>query len=83
MTPQILALKIQDARPGERVLYFSGHLLAKYGPDDDPNTQPILVRTAREACRRGLVHLMQKRIAPNLFRYYAIKKRPAVYPEAI
>ena len=70
--------RVFAARPGERIEYHRGFLVLDRSPlggSADRETRSELIRVAERAfalAERGLVHLVQKRIAPERFSYMAV-----------
>jgi hypothetical protein len=76
LTENELCDRFADASPGDPLVYHIGHLPA----DRDAIVSTELDRLARRAWRmheEGLVHLVQRRVAPDSVAYLAvIRPRP-------
>jgi hypothetical protein len=71
---------ISQALPGEAIEYHRGFLCidrTPHGRIKDVEQRCALIDTARRAlrlCEQGLVHLVQRRIGPEVFSYIAIAR---------
>jgi len=77
-------------RPASICLYYSGYLAGSmyvprsHGagrPADIEVKKPRVAEAAWEASEDGLVHLVQVKVAPSDYRYYAIRANPAAVAE--
>lgn len=69
-----------DAAPGERAIYHEGHLAADLSPfsrtlsSEQRSELAMLASAAWRLCERGLVHLVQQRIAAGTCAYLVIAR---------
>lgn len=72
-----------DAAPGERAIYHEGHLAGDLSPfsrtlsSEQRSELAMLASAAWRLCERGLVHLVQQRVADGVCAYLVIA-RPRV-----
>ena len=69
-----------DAAPGERAIYHEGHLAADLSPfsrtlsAEQRSELAMLASAAWRLCERGLVHLVQQRIAAGTCAYLVVAR---------
>ena len=74
---------IGQAAPGDILEYHRGFLVVDVNPQGTPLPPEVRTELSRVAQRawwaseRGLVHLVQRRAGPEVFRYLAIARSPA------
>ena len=78
------------AKPGDTLEYHRGYLVMDISPqsagfsDKDRKELAHVARRARWAAERNLVHLFQRRCAPNVFSYLAIARpHPKTIPASL
>ena len=77
----VLCDRVFEAEPGERIEYHRGFLgldRSPLGRHADRQTRSTISRTADRAAvmaEKGLVHLVQKRLGPECFSYFAVVRR--------
>ena len=71
---------LANAQPGDKCMYYAGFLAGsmyiikrKGEPTPTERTKPPVAAEALDACDHGLVHLVQVKMAPSNYRYYAIR----------
>jgi hypothetical protein len=68
-----------DAKPGARTIYYRGHLAhdrttsAAIHDRQARNELSVLSSRVMLACEQGLVHLVQKKLGPEDFLYFAVR----------
>lgn len=81
---------VAQAGPGDRLEYHRGFLGIDTGsvistlPEDERRRLGALAGAAHRAFEAGLVHLVQRRLGPDRFAYFAIARaRPLRTPESL
>jgi uncharacterized membrane protein len=70
-----------DAVPGERAVYHLGHLAADIAPTsrtlspEQRRERAVLADAAWRLCERGVVHLVQQRVADGACAYLVVARR--------
>jgi len=79
---------LANAAPGERCMYYAGfvagsmYVVRRHGdPKPSERAKPPVAAEAMDASDHGLVHLVQVKMAPSNYRYYAIRANPVVVAE--
>jgi hypothetical protein len=75
-----LADWLVDAAPGQRAIYHEGHLAGDLSPfsrtlsSEQRSELAMLASAAWRLCERGLVHLVQQRVADGVCTYLVIAR---------
>lgn len=74
---------LADAVPGERAVYHLGHLASDIAPTsrtlspEERRERAVLADAAWRLCQRGLVHLVQLRVADGACAYLVVARHRA------
>ncbi len=66
-----------EARPGESVVYYTGHLMCdRQGADSQSSYLDTMAKEVYAHAQREEIHLLQKRVGDHHYEYRAVRTSP-------